>query len=102
MSAVGRPEAYACCGAGNDRIQETASVVDDIRRPFVMSVRQIPLEGSGLDGVNRQDGNSDRVPAQRVFVRTRNPSAGFLDRGGEFRGGTRRLSHPALRRAEPL
>jgi hypothetical protein len=57
MSAVGRPEASAWCGNGNDGIKETASLVDHIRKPFVMSVRQIPLEGSGFDGVNRQDGN---------------------------------------------
>jgi hypothetical protein len=57
MSAVGRPEASPWGGNGNNGIKETASLVDHIRKPFVMSVRQISLEGRGLDGVNRQDGN---------------------------------------------
>lgn len=56
MSAIGSPEPSLRCDYSDDRIEKTPGFVDDVGEPFVMSVGEIPLERSGLDNIDWQDG----------------------------------------------
>ena len=60
---------------------------DDIRQPFVVRIRQIPLEGCGLDGIDRQNRNDDRVASKRLFILPNYASADVLDLFGDAGGG---------------
>jgi hypothetical protein len=45
----------------------------------VVSIGEISLEGRGLDGIDRQDGQQYRMTCERFFVRSNNAAAGFGD-----------------------
>jgi hypothetical protein len=67
-----------------------------------MSVGEISLEGRWFDGIDRQNGEQDRVSAERFFVRSNYAAAGF---GDGFRGLGRSpcgLLESAFRWAEAL
>jgi hypothetical protein len=57
----------------------------------VVSIGEISLEGGGLDGIDRQDGQQYRMTSERFFVRSNNAAAGFGDRLCSFRCSSCRL-----------
>ncbi len=102
MPAIRSPEASLWCDHGDDRVQKTPGFVDDIRKPFVMSIGEISLERSGLDGIDRQNRKQDRVPAERVLVRSNHAAAGFRDCLHSLGRSSCRLLESAFCRAEAL
>jgi hypothetical protein len=67
----------------------------------VVSIREIPLERDGLEGIDWQNRKQDRVSAERFLVRSSNAAAGFLDRLCNL-GSARGLIQPAFCRAQTL
>jgi hypothetical protein len=59
----------ARCHDRDDGVKETASLINDVSQTLVMCVGQIPLEGSGLNGVDWQNGNQDGMATQGFFIR---------------------------------
>src|SRR5580700_7481880 len=102
MPAVGSPETCLRRHDSVDRVEKTPGFVDDIREPFVMSIREISLEGSWLDGIDGQNRKQERMTAERFLVQPHNAASGFLDCLCSFRGSSCRLLEPALGRAEAL
>jgi hypothetical protein len=56
-----------------------------------VSVGEISLEGRGLDGIDRQDGQQYRMTSERLLIRSNNTAAGFGDRLCSFRCSSCRL-----------
>src|SRR5206468_2867121 len=56
-------------GDRDHRIEEAPRLGDDVREALVVRVGEIALEGRGLDLVDRQDGEDERLPAERIEVR---------------------------------
>src|SRR5262245_3292517 len=96
MPAIRSPEAVVGSGYGNNGIEKTAGLIDDIGETLVMGIRQIPLERSGLDRIDRQNGNQDGVSTQRVFVGSDNATTSFLNRLSNRGCASRRLGDLAL------
>jgi len=102
MPAIRSPETSLRCDHSDNRVEKTPGFIDDISEPFVMSIGEIPLERGGLDGIDRQNREQDKVPAERVLVRSHHAAAGLLDRLRHLRGSSRRLIQPAFGWAQTL
>src|SRR5689334_11108981 len=77
------------------------SFIDDIREPFVVSVREISLVRGRFDGIDWQNRKQDRVSAKRFLVRSNHTAADFADCLCNFsRSWCHRLLEPALGRAQ--
>jgi len=68
----------------------------------VVRIRQITLKWRGLDCVDRQDRNENRMAAEWFFVRTYYASTDLLNCRRNFGGSSWRLVQAALRRLETL
>src|ERR1700739_2326163 len=91
MPAVGGPEATAGRNNGDDRVEETSSLIDDIGQPFVVSVREIALKRRGLDlvyGKNREQG---RMSAKRILIEAHHAAPSLPDCFHGFFGRSLRL-----------
>src|SRR6267143_3067924 len=53
---------------GYDWVQVAAGLSNHISQAFVVSVGQIPLKRSGLNGVDGQNCEQHRMAAERLFV----------------------------------
>ena len=86
-----QPETSLRCDHSDDRVEKTPGFVDDVGEPFMVSVGEIPLERGGLDSIDLQNRKQDRVPAERLLVRSDDTAAGFFDRLCSFRCNSCRL-----------
>jgi hypothetical protein len=102
VAAVGRPESIIWSDNGDDRIEEPASLVDDVGKPFVMGIGEIPLKGCRLYRSDRQNRKQQRVSAQRFFVLTNNTPASFFDCFGNGVHVSAGLFEAALGRTQAL
>ena len=55
-------------GDGDDRIEEAAGLGDDVGEALVVRLGEIALERRRLDLVDGEDGEDERVAAERVVV----------------------------------
>src|ERR1700732_4298009 len=97
MPAIRGPETSLWRHDSDDRIEKTPDFVDDVGEPFVMSIGEIPLERGGLDGIDRQYREQDRVPAEGFLVRSNNAAASFGDCRCAFRRTCCHLTRTSLR-----
>jgi hypothetical protein len=86
MSTIRSPEAIAGRRYRNDGVQKTSGLINDVGEALVMSIGEITLKRRGLDGINGQNRNEYRMPAQRLFVGTDNTTADLLDRRRDLGG----------------
>jgi hypothetical protein len=56
MPAIRGPETSLRRDHCDDRVEKTPGFVNDVGKLFVVSIGEIPLEGSGFDGIDWQDG----------------------------------------------
>jgi hypothetical protein len=73
------------CDSDN-RIKETPCLIDHIREPLLMGVRQISLKRSWLYGSNRQNRQQQGMSAEWLFIGSNDATTSFLDGFGD-RGG---------------
>src|SRR5438128_1390624 len=67
-----------------------------------MRVREIALEGSRFNRVDRQNRKQHRAPTQRIVVEAHHAAARLLNQPRNFRCGSFGFFQPALRWSEPL
>jgi hypothetical protein len=96
MAAIRSPESIVGRSDGDDRIKETSGLVDHIREPLVMGVRQISLKRSWFDSADRQNRKQQRMSAKRLSVGSNNTTTSFFDRFGKGRSVSARLVETAF------
>ena len=75
------------------RIEEAAGLGDDVGEALVVRIRQIALERRGLDLADGQDGEHERVAAERIEVRADDDAALVVDARGELAAGEPSARH---------
>ena len=68
MAAIRRPEPAILAAHHDERIEERAGLVDLGAEALDVRGRQVALKGSGLHGVERQRGEQQRAPAERLVI----------------------------------
>ena len=63
---------------GYDWVQVAAGLSDHTSQAFVVGVGEIPLKGSRLNGVDRQNCEEHRMAAERLFVHSDDGAARLL------------------------
>jgi hypothetical protein len=91
MPAVRSPESLIGRRYSDNRIKELPCLVDHVREPLVMSVRQISLKRSWLYGSNRQNRQQQGMAAEWLFVGSNHATTSFLDGFGDRGGASSRL-----------
>ena len=102
MPAIRSPEASLWCDHSDNRVKKTPGLVDEIRKPFVVSIGEISLKRGGLDGIDRQNREQDRVSAERFLVRSNNAGRRLSRSPPPPPQQHRRLIQPAFGRAQTL
>lgn len=85
---------------GNDRIQETAGLVDNVSQALVVSVGKIALERRCFNRIDGQNRKQDRMTTERFFIPADDAAAGFLDCFCRLRGSSCRFLQLTLCWAE--
>src|SRR5262249_4816736 len=84
VATIRSPEPAPWCCHCNDRVEKTTGLINHVCETLVMRIRQVPLERSRLDGVDRQNGNQNGMAAKRFLIRTDYASPGLLDGVGNL------------------
>src|SRR6267154_687946 len=100
MPAVRGPEAFVGRGDRDHRIQKHPGAVEDVGELPVVGLREIALEGRGLDAIDGKDREQERVLPERIVVRPEHQTPFALDPRAHFLGFGRKRVEPALGRQE--
>ena len=97
VAAVRRPEALLRRRDGDDRVEETAGLLDDVGQPLMVHFGDVALERRRLDPVDREGDQHHRVAAQRVAVSGEHAAVRALDFSGYRRQFVRKSDAAFLR-----
>src|SRR5438128_9368659 len=100
MPAVRSPEAFLGRGDRDHRVEEHPGAVQDVGELAVVGLRKIALEGRGLDRVDGEDRDDERVFPEWIAVRAEHEPARAFDPAARFLGLPRERIEPALRGPE--
>src|SRR5579859_6237481 len=102
MPTVGSPETIARRNYCNDWIEKTSGLINDVGQTLVMRIGQVPLKGCGLNRINRQNRNQNRMAAEWLLICPHCAAARFFDCFCYFGQSFRRPCQSALCRREAL
>src|SRR5690348_1402643 len=100
MTAVGSPEAAPRCDHRDNRVEKASCLVDDVSQAFMMGVGEVALEGSGLDGIDRQNREQHLMSAERFLVNSHHVAASFFNHVSGLSRGSFRSLQPGFPRSQ--
>src|SRR5262249_46504499 len=102
MAAIGRPKP-ACGGYnGDNRVEKSSRLVDNVSQPLVVSIGEVSLEGGGFNRTDRQHGQQHRMSRKRLLVHSNDAAICFGDCLSNFGSNTCRLLQSTFCRGETL
>jgi hypothetical protein len=86
MPAIGSPETTARRHDSDDGVEKTPSLIDNVGKPFVVSVGEIALKRRRLDLVDGENREQGLMTAKRFLIEAHHTASSLLDSVRGFRG----------------